>query len=164
MSPTTTRRLAPALVATLAIAVAVPVHGQRLPLPYGPNIGVDQAKALATAAIAEARKNDWTIVVAIVDTGGHLVYLERMDHTQIASVDVARRKAWTANSFKRSTKAFEDAVAGGRMATLSMPDAVLIEGGVPIVVDGRIVGAIGISGATSQQDGQVAAAALAVLK
>jgi uncharacterized protein GlcG (DUF336 family) len=160
-----TRPLASAALGlALALAAAVPVHGQQLPLPYGPNVGVDQAKALSAAAIAEARKHNWTIVVAIVDTGGHLVYLERMDHTQIASVDVATRKAWTANSFKRSTKVFEDAVQGGRVATLSLPGVVPIEGGVPIVVDGKIVGAIGISGATSAQDGQVAAAALATLK
>ncbi len=148
----------------LALAAAVPARGQQLPLPYGSNVGVDQAKALSASAIAEARKNNWTIVVAIVDTGGHLVYLERMDHTQVASVDVATRKAWTANSFKRPTKAFEDAAQGGRVVTLSLPGVVPIEGGVPIVVDGKIVGAIGISGATSAQDGQVAAAALAILK
>jgi uncharacterized protein GlcG (DUF336 family) len=160
-----TRPLFPVLLAAaLAITLAAPARAQQLPLPYGPNIGVDQAKVLAAAAMAEARKNNWPIVVAIVDTGGHLVYLERMDHTQIASVQVATRKAWTANSFKRPTKAFEDAVQGGRVATLSLPDAVLIEGGVPIVVDGKVVGAIGISGATSQQDGVVAAAALATLK
>jgi uncharacterized protein GlcG (DUF336 family) len=151
------------LVTAVALAIAVPAFAQQ-PLTYGPNIGLDQAKALAAAAMAEAKKNNWTIVVAIVDTGGHLVYLERMDHTQIASVEVATQKAWSANGFKRPTKAFEDSVLGGRVVTLRAPGALPIEGGVPIVVDGKIIGAIGISGATSAQDGQVAAAALAVLK
>lgn len=152
-----------ALLVLAALAIAVPAPAQQ-PLTYGANIGLDQAKTLAAAAIAEARKNSWTVVVAIVDTGGHLVYLERMDHTQIASIEVATQKAWSANAFKRPTKAFEDAVLGGRTVTLRAPGALPIEGGVPIVVDGKIIGAIGISGATSAQDGQVAAAALSILK
>lgn len=158
-----TRSLVAVLVAAAALAIAVPASAQQ-PLTYGANIGLDQAKVLAAAAITEAKKNNWTIVVAIVDTGGHLVYLERMDHTQIASVEVATQKAWSANGFKRPTKALEDAVLGGRVVMLRAPGALPIEGGVPIVVDGKIIGAIGISGATSAQDGQVAAAALATIR
>lgn len=157
------RSLVAVLVAAAALAIAVPASAQQ-PLTYGANIGLDQAKVLAAAAITEAKKNNWTIVVAIVDTGGHLVYLERMDHTQIASVEVATQKAWSANGFKRPTKALEDAVLGGRVVMLRAPGALPIEGGVPIVVDGKIIGAIGISGATSAQDGQVAAAALATIR
>ncbi len=101
------------------------------------------------AAEAEAKKNGWTFVIAVVDTRGLLVMLERMDDTQTASVQVAVEKARTAAMFKRPSKAFEDALAGGRMAILRMPGATPIEGGVPLVKGGRIIGAIGVSGMTS---------------
>ena len=159
------RALAPVTLGlALALAAAAPARGQQLPLPYGPNVGLDQAKALAAAAVAEARKHNWTIVVAIVDTGGHPGFPRGVGHPPVASVDVATRKAWAANGLKQPTKDFEDAAQGGRVVTLSLPGVVPIEGGLPIVVDGKIVGAIGISGATSAQDGQAAAAALAALK
>lgn len=158
-----TRRVA-ALV-LLALVLPVPsARAQALPLPYGPNIGNDQARAVAAAAVAEAKKNGWTVVVAIVDTGGHLVYLERLDQTQVGSVEVAIQKATSANAFKRPTKAFEDALAGGRQTSLRLPGAMPVEGGLPLVLDNRIVGAIGVSGVTSAQDGQIAAAGLAALK
>jgi len=101
--------------------------------------------------------------VTIVDDGANLVYLQRMDNTQIGSIEVAIQKARTAISFKRPTKAYEDMVAGGRTAILGVPGVIPIEGGLPIVVDGQYVGAIGVSGGTAQQDGLVAAAALLVL-
>jgi uncharacterized protein GlcG (DUF336 family) len=121
------------------------------------------AKQIAAAAQEEARKNNWRMVIAIVDDGGHLIYLERMDGTQVASVVVAQEKAQSAIRFKRPTKALEDAVAGGRIVVMKLAGAIPVEGGVPIVVDGEFLGAIGVSGGTSAQDGQVAAAGLKVL-
>jgi glc operon protein GlcG len=124
---------------------------------------LEAAKQIAAAAQAEARKNNWTMVIAIVDDGGHLIYLERMDGTQVASVTVAQEKAACAILFKRPTKALEEAVAGGRIVVMKLAGSVPVEGGLPIVVDGQFIGAIGVSGATSPQDGQVAAAGLAAL-
>lgn len=122
------------------------------------------AKKIAAAAEAEAAKNNWTMVIAILDDGGNLIYLEKMDETQIGSIDVAQAKARSAVSFKRPTKAFEDALAGGRQAILKLPGAIPVEGGLPLLLDGKIVGAIGVSGATSAQDGQVAAAGAKALE
>ena len=122
------------------------------------------AKQIAAAAEAEAAKNKWTMVIAVIDDGGNLVYLERMDGTQIGSVDVAIQKAQSAVKFKRPTKVFEEALKGGRQAILRLPGALPVEGGVPIVVDGQVIGAIGVSGAQSTEDGQCAAAGIAALK
>jgi glc operon protein GlcG len=124
---------------------------------------LEVAKEIAAAAQAEARKNKWNMVICIVDDGGHPIYLERMDGTQVASVVIAQEKAASAIRFKRPTKALEDAVAGGRIVVMKLAGAVPVEGGVPIVVGGEFVGAIGVSGGTSPQDGQVATAGLAVL-
>ena len=125
---------------------------------YGAPIGVEIARKLAAAAIAEGKKNGWMVAAAIVDPGGDLVYFERIDGTQAGSSHVSVDKARCAVAFKRPTKAFEDALAGGRMAILGMPGAVPLEGGIPLVVGGETVGAIGVSGATSQQDGVCAKA------
>jgi glc operon protein GlcG len=119
---------------------------------------LEAAKKIATAAEAEAKKNSWNVVIAIVDDGGHLVYLQRIDGTQTGSIDVAIKKAQTAMSFKRPTKVFEDAVAGGRQVILALPGALPIEGGVPIAIGGQIIGAIGVSGVKSTEDGQIAKA------
>jgi glc operon protein GlcG len=124
---------------------------------------LEAAKAIAAAAAEEAVKNKWTMVICVVDDGGCPIYLERMDGTQIASVVVAQEKAGTAVRFKRSTKVLEEAVLGGRTVILNLPGATPIEGGLPIVVDGQVIGAIGVSGGTSPQDGQVAAAGLVVI-
>jgi uncharacterized protein GlcG (DUF336 family) len=121
-------------------------HAQ-LPNGYGSAIPVETARKVAAAAIAEAKKNGWTVAAAILDTGGDLVFFERMDNTQVASTIVAQEKARTA---------FEDALNGGRQAILSLPGVTPIEGGIPLVIDGKIVGAIGVSGATSPQDAQCA--------
>jgi glc operon protein GlcG len=126
-------------------------------------ITLELAKKIAAAAETEALKNNWTVFVAIVDDGANLVYLERMDNTQIGSLEVAIQKAKTAISFKRPTKAYEDMVAGGRTAILGVPGVIPIEGGLPIIVDGQHIGAIGVSGGTAQQDGQIAKAALEAL-
>jgi uncharacterized protein GlcG (DUF336 family) len=119
---------------------------------------LDAARKIAAAAEAEAMKNSWNVVIAVVDDGGHLIYLERMDQTQIGSVEIATEKARTAVRFKRPSKALEDAVAGGRNVVLRLPGATPVEGGLPLMSDGAIVGAIGVSGVTSQQDGQIAKA------
>ena len=124
---------------------------------------LEVAKQIVSAAEKEAINNKWTMVFAILDDGGNLVLLQRMDETQIGSIEVAIQKARSAISFKRPTKAFEDAVAGGRNAILSLPGAVPIEGGVPITVDGKIIGAIGASGGSSAQDGLAAKAGLDAL-
>jgi len=130
---------------------------------YGPPVSLEQAKKLAAGAVAEANRNNWRVVVAIVDTHGMLKYYEMMDDTQTASATVAVDKARTAAMFRRPTKMFEDGIAGGRNALLGMRGAIPIEGGLPIVVDGKVVGAIGVSGLTSPQDAQVAQAGLNAL-
>ncbi|MBM4073948.1 MAG: heme-binding protein [Planctomycetes bacterium] len=116
------------------------------------------AKKIAMAAEAEAAKNKWNVVIAIVDDGGHLVYLQRMDGTQTGSVDVAISKARTSQAFRRATKVFEDAIAGGRTAILGLDGALPLEGGLPLMLSGQLIGAIGVSGVTSQQDGVIAKA------
>ena len=136
----------------------------QLPLATKKVLTLDAAKQIAAAAHEEARKNRWTMAISIVDDGAHLLYLERMDGTQIASVIVAQDKAATAVRFKRPTKALEEVVAGGRLVAMKLAGATPIEGGLPIVVEGEVIGGIGVSGATSPEDGQVAAAGLAVLK
>jgi glc operon protein GlcG len=126
-------------------------------------LSLEAAKEIAEAAAAEARRNQWTMVICIVDDGGHLIYLERMDGTQIGSVVVAQEKAATAVRFKRSTKVLEEAILGGRTVLLRMPDALPVEGGLPIIVEGQVIGAIGVSGGTSPQDAVVGSAGLKVL-
>ena len=132
---------------------------------YGSSITVETAKQLAAPAIAEARKNQWTMAVAVVDISGGLVYFEKMDDTQNGSVDVSIAKARSAARFKRATKVFQDGLAAGGagLRILALEGAVPIEGGVPIVFGGKIIGAIGVSGGTSEQDGVCVAAALATL-
>ncbi len=125
----------------------------QLPNGYGAAIGVETARKIAATAVAEGKKNGWNVAVAIVDPAGELVFFERIDHTQVGSVKVSQDKARTAARFKRPTKTFEDALAGGRQAILAIADLTPVEGGIPLVIDGKIVGAIGVSGATSQQDG-----------
>lgn len=134
--------------------------------PYGAPIPLADAKRAIAAAQAEAAKNNWNVVIAVVDSGGQLVALERMDSTQYGSVDVAQEKARTAVAFRRSTKVFQDGVAGGGegLRILRLPGALPIEGGLPLVIGGKLVGAIGVSGVTSAQDGQIAAAGVAALK
>jgi len=126
-------------------------------------LSIDDAHKMAAAARAEAKAQGWSVVIAIVDDGGHLVYLERLDGTQKASSEIAVSKARTAIMFKRPSKVLEDAVAGGRVAVMSLPGVTPVEGGLPIVVDGHFLGAIGVSGVQSSQDAQVARAGLEAL-
>jgi len=140
-------------------------HAQ-MPNPYGLSINLEAAKKVTASAIAEARKNNWAMAIAITDVGGNLVYFEKMDGTQTGSVRVAVGKSRSAVLFKRSTKALQDALAAGGegLRILRLEGAVPIEGGLPLLMDGKIVGAIGVSGATSQQDGVVAKAGADTLK
>jgi len=132
----------------------------RMSTTYGPPITLDQARHAAAPAVAEARRNHWAMAIAIVDGAGHLVYFEKMDGTQIGSVDVAIDKARSAALFKRPTKAFQETLAAGGdgLRVLRLRNAIPVEGGIPLVVGDSIVGAIGVSGGTSQQDGQCAQA------
>ena len=138
----------------------------QMPNPYGAPVSLENAKKAAAAAVAEARKNNWTMAVAITDAAGDLVYFEKMDGTQTGSVNVALGKARSAVLFKRPSKVFQDIVAGGGggLRILGLEGAVPIDGGLPLVMDGKIVGAIGLSGGTSDQDGQVAKAGADTLK
>lgn len=138
----------------------------QMPNPYGPPISLEDAKKAAAPALAEARKNNWTMAVAIVDPGGNLVYYEKMDNTQIGSANVAISKARSAALFKRPTKALQDALAtgGAGLRVLRLEGAVPVEGGLPLIMDGKIVGAIGVSGDTSDHDGQCAKAGADALK
>lgn len=132
--------------------------------PYGSAINLDTAKKIAAGAVAEARKNKWNVAIAVVDNHGMLVYYEMLDDTQTASAVIAVEKARTSATYRRPTKELEDNIASGRNAVLGLPGATPIEGGLPIVVDGRMIGAIGVSGVTSPQDGQVAKAGIDSLK
>ncbi|HEY7662702.1 MAG TPA: heme-binding protein [Xanthobacteraceae bacterium] len=135
------------------------------PPEYGPPITNEQAKAVAAAALAEAKKNNWRMAFTIVGPAGELVYFEKMDGTQMASVALSQSKARTAALFRRPTKIFADQYAAGNTAFTTFPEMpVASEGGVPISVEGKIIGAIGASGGTGQQDGAVAAAGAGAAK
>jgi glc operon protein GlcG len=137
---------------------------QQMPNPYGPNISLAAAKKVAAAAAAEAVNLKINVVITVVDTGGNLLYLERFDVVQYGSVDVALHKAKCSVAYKRPTKAFEDLIGGGKTAYLTLDGIIAIEGGVPIIQDGKIIGAIGVSGGSAVQDGQVATAGAKVIK
>ncbi len=125
---------------------------------------LDAAKAMTAAAEQFAVGRGWTVAVAVVDAAGGLILFHCLDDTQPGSQDIAVRKARTAARLHRSTKALEDGIAGGRIALLTLPDVVALEGGLPIRVGGRVIGGIGVSGMGSAQDGGVAAAGLAALE
>jgi uncharacterized protein GlcG (DUF336 family) len=161
--------LSKVILANLAVVVlflgGIDVLAQ-MPNPYGPPINLEDAKKPAAAALAEAAKNKWTMAVAIVDPGGNLVYYEKMDNTQLASANVAIDKARSAAGYKRPTKAFEDALAAGGagLRILRLQGAMPVGGGIPLIADGKIIGAIGVSGDTSDHDNQCATAGAAVVK
>lgn len=149
------------LAAALALLLAAPAARAQAPAPgYGPNITLEAARRIVEAGIRDAQGRNLAMAVAVVDTAGNLVAFARADGTQTASLAIAIEKARTAAAFRRPTKAWEDALAGGRTAVLALPGIMPIEGGLPILQENRIVGAIGVSGGTAQEDGQVAAAAL----
>ena len=149
------------LVLVLALLGSL-LRAQSTAVPYGAPIALADAKRILVAAQAEAARNQWNVAIAVVDSGGHLVSFERMDSTQYGSVEVAQEKARTAVAFRRPSKSFQDTIAAGGdgMRMLKLTGAIPIEGGLPIIANGKIVGAIGVSGVTSAQDGQIAAAGL----
>ena len=136
------------------------------PLSYGAPITLEQAKKIVAGAEAESKKNSWSTVITVLDSGGHVVLTERMDGALLGSIDVARDKAYSAVAFRRPTKAFEDGLAqgGANLRILKLSGASPVEGGIPIVVDGKVIGAVGVSGDTAQQDGQAAKAGVDALK
>ncbi len=147
----------------LLLAVSAARGTAQAPLGESRTLTLEAARKVAAAAEAEARRNNWNVVIAVVDAAGYLVYLERMDGVQLASIEIAIRKARSAALFRRPTKAFEEQLVGGRQAVLALPGAMPFEGGLPIVADGQVIGAIGVSGVTSQQDGQIAKAGVDAL-
>jgi glc operon protein GlcG len=153
------------LLASVFLVMAVGATNAQAPsppptIPYGAPIGLDAAKKVMAAAEAEAVKNNWAMAIAILDSTGHLVMLHKFDNTQYGSIAVAEDKARSALDFRRPSKVFEDLVAQGGIGlrTLALRGATPLEGGLPLVVDGKIIGSIGVSGATAVQDGQVAKA------
>jgi glc operon protein GlcG len=170
----TMKRLQSLIVgATLLLAAASTVSAQQPPAApppppplYGPAITLEQAKKVMAGAEAEAVKNKWNVVIAVLDSGGNLVALQRMDGAQWGSIEVAREKAYSAVAFRRPTKAFEDAIGQGgvNLRILRLPGASPLEGGLPIVVDGKLVGGIGVSGVTAQQDAQIGRAGIEAMK
>lgn len=153
------------LVLLAALSGAVPATAQQVSATYGTPITLEAAKRVVAAAEAEAIKNKWPMVISIVDSGGNLVMTVRQDGAQYGSLAVAEGKAKTAVNFRRSTKVFQDTIAqgGGGLRTLALPGALPVQGGLPLIVGDKIIGGIGVSGGTSEQDEQVGAAGAAVL-
>ncbi len=154
------------LLASLPVAAQQPVAPPPPQIPYGTPISLEQAKKAVAAAEAESRKNHWNMVITVLDTGGHLVMLERMDGVQLGSIGAAEDKAYSAVMYRRPTKVFQDLVAqgGANIRLLGLRGASVLEGGIPIIVGGKLIGAIGVSGHTSEQDAQVAKAGADALK
>jgi glc operon protein GlcG len=148
----------------LAIGFLLSIIGTtvKAELPVKQVLTLDAAKKIVDAAEAEAVKRGATVVIAVVDDGGHLILLERLDDTQVASVEVAIGKARTAAIFRRPSKVFEDQVRDGRVAAIALPGATPLQGGLPIIVNGKVIGAIGVSGNTPQEDEDIAKAGVAV--
>ncbi|MDB5964226.1 MAG: hypothetical protein JWQ72_726 [Polaromonas sp.] len=152
------RITAPLCFVLMGVAVSAGAQTPPRPPAYGPAIQLDSARKVAAAALAEAQKNGWTMAVAITNTSGDLVFFEKMDDTQSASGQIAIEKSRSAAMFKRPTKVFGDMLAAGNTYVLGLANANPVEGGLPLVVDGKVVGAIGASGGTGAQDGVVARA------
>ena len=153
-----------ALALCLLSYATAPAMAQTAPPPYGAPMSLDTAKKAMAAA--EAKKNNWSVAIAIIDTTGSLVLFQKMDNTNTLSVAVAEGKARASLDGRRPSKAFQDAVAGGGagLRLLSVPNLMTLEGGVPVIADGKVVGAIGVSGVTSEQDAQIAMAGAAAAK
>jgi glc operon protein GlcG len=149
-----------------ALVLTAATAGAQAPPPYGPGITLDQAKKVMAGAEAEAKKNSWPVVITILDSGGNLVMTQRLDGAQFGSVEVAREKAYSAVAFRRPTKVFEDLVAqgGANLRILRLSGAMPLDGGWPIVIDGKIAGGIGVSGVTGAQDAQIGKAGVDTLK
>ena len=162
------KRIATVLMVLSFLAVAVTPVTAQAPAPppaYGTAITLEQAKKVVAGAEAEAKKNNWPVVIVVLDSGGQLVMLQRLDNAQWGSVEIAKEKARSAVALRRPTKALQDAVAqgGANLRLLTIGYSVL-EGGIPIIADGKIIGGVGVSGVTSQQDAQIAQAGIDTLK
>jgi uncharacterized protein GlcG (DUF336 family) len=161
-----TRQRLLSLTIGTALVLTAATAGAQGPPPYGPGITLDQAKKAMAGAEAEAKKNNWAVVITILDSGGNLVMSQRLDGAQFGSVEVAREKAYSAVAFRRPTKVFEDAIAqgGANLRLLKLTGASPLDGGWPIVIGGKIAGGIGVSGVTGAQDAQVGKAGVDALK
>jgi uncharacterized protein GlcG (DUF336 family) len=153
------------MLAAIALgAIVLCSHPASAQLVEKKTLSLAAAKKMAAAAEAEAVKNNWFMVITVLDDGGNLLYLERMDGAQLGSLDVSQRKARTALRFRRPSKDFEDAIAAGRVGIVTIPDVAAVQGGLPVMLDGKAIGAIGVSGAKSDQDAQCAKAGLATVQ
>jgi len=154
------------MLAATSVSAQQPAAAPPPPPPYGAAISLEQAKKVMAGAEAEAKKNNWNVVIAVLDSGGNLVMLQRMDGAQFGSIEVAREKAYSAVAFRRPTKAFEDALGQGgvNLRVLRLPGASPLEGGLPIVVDGKLIGGVGVSGVQATQDAQIGRAGIDGLK
>jgi glc operon protein GlcG len=164
-APLTTLK-ALAAAGAIVLAASLPVHSQTMPPDYGPPIGLENARKVMAAAEAEAEKNNWPVVIAIIDSGGHIVMMHKRDNTQLSSLQVAQGKAMTALKYKRPTKVLDDAISAGGAGVrfLALKDITPLEGGFPLVMEGKIVGAIGVSGVLSGQNSQIGRAGIDALK
>ena len=146
--------------AALVLSLPQTASAQTAPMPYGAPIDYATAAKVVAAAEAEAKKNNWNVVVAVLDSAGQIVMLHRLDNTQYGSIDIAIGKAQTAWKLRRPSKAVQDVIASGGVGLrfLTVPGIIAIDGGLLIVADGKIIGAIGVSGVTSEQDAQIAKA------
>jgi uncharacterized protein GlcG (DUF336 family) len=164
-------RLLSLAVVTVSLCASVPVGAQQPvappppQIPYGAPVSLEQAKKVIAGAETEAKKNGWNMVIAVLDSGGHLVMLQRLDGAQLGSIDVAKEKAYSAVLYRRPTKMFQDLVGQGgpNLRLLKLSGASVLEGGIPLIVDGKLIGAVGVSGGTSEQDAQIAQAGAAAL-
>jgi len=152
-----------ATVALAAIAALAGGESALAQLPSKPVLNLQASQTVMDAAEAHARANGWNVVITIVDDGGHPILLRRMDGTQIGSVEVALEKARSAVAFRRPTRALNELVSAGNVAVLRLPGAMPVEGGIPLMWEGQMIGAIGVSGVTAQQDGQIAQAGVEAL-
>jgi glc operon protein GlcG len=155
-----------AAAVAIMLVTALTAVAQQPPAPHGAPMSLDATKKAMAASEAEANKNNWPVAIAILDTTGSLVMLQKLDNTQTGSVEIAIGKARTALDFRRPSKALQDVVAGGGagLRLLSVRNMLALEGGVPVIVDGKVVGAVGVSGVMSEQDAQVAMAGAAAAK
>ena len=154
------------MLAATSVSAQQPAAAPPPPPPYGAAINLEQAKKVMAGAEAEAKKNNWNVVIAVLDSGGNVVMLQRMDGAQFGSIEVAREKAYSAVAFRRPTKAFEDALGQGgvNLRVLRLPGASPLEGGLPIVVDGKLIGGVGVSGVLATQDAQIGRAGIENMK
>ncbi len=148
-------------IALFLLTIIIPAQAQVVEKKV---LTLEAAKKIVAAAEAEAKKRNARVVIAVVDDGGRLIFLERLDDTQVASVEVGIGKARTAAIFRRPSKVFEDQVKAGRVAALGLPGATPLQGGIPITYEGKVVGAIGVSGETPEEDEDIAKVGASIFK